>query len=159
MISRALKKNIGFTLIELLIVIAIIGTLAGIAVPLYSSYTEKNDINQAKTDIRMIENAIIVFYSTSDRYPDDLAEVGLENMLDPYGNPYQYLPAPPLPVDDGPGWNRMRKDHNLHPVNEDFDLYSMGEDGKSVLPFTAKPSRDDIVRANSGQYLGLASDY
>ncbi len=78
-------------------------------------------------------------------------------MLDPYGNPYQYLPAP-VDVDDK-GWNNMRKDHSLHPVNNDFDLYSMGEDGKSVLPFTGKSSRDDIVRANNGKYIGPVSGY
>ena len=45
------------------------------------------------------------------------------------------------------------------PVNSDYDLYSMGRDGKSNAPFTAKMSRDDIVRANDGQFVGLASEY
>jgi general secretion pathway protein G len=53
----------------------------------------------------------------------------------------------------------MRKDHLLAPVNADFDLYSMGKDGQSMVPFTAKASRDDIVRANNGGYVGLVSDY
>ena len=53
----------------------------------------------------------------------------------------------------------MRKDKNLVPVNTDYDLYSMGEDGRSVGPFTAKASRDDIVRANDGGFVGLAADY
>ncbi len=45
------------------------------------------------------------------------------------------------------------------PVNTDYDLYSMGKDGKSTSPFTAKASQDDIVRANNGGFLGLVSDY
>jgi general secretion pathway protein G len=44
-------------------------------------------------------------------------------------------------------------------VNTDFDLYSKGKDGKSKIPFTAKASRDDIVRANNGRYIGPVSDY
>lgn len=57
------------------------------------------------------------------------------------------------------GNGKVRKDHNLVPLNTDYDLYSMGEDGASVSPLTAKASRDDIVRANNGRYVGLASDY
>jgi len=45
------------------------------------------------------------------------------------------------------------------PVNTDFDLYSMGKDGKSRAPFTAKASHDDIVRANDGKFIGLVSEY
>jgi general secretion pathway protein G len=53
----------------------------------------------------------------------------------------------------------MRKDKNLVPINTDFDLYSLGKDGESVGPLTAIPSRDDIVRANNGSYIGRADSY
>ena len=45
------------------------------------------------------------------------------------------------------------------PKNSDFDLYSMGKDGASVGPLTAKASRDDVVRASDGRFVGLASDF
>jgi general secretion pathway protein G len=35
----------------------------------------------------------------------------------------------------------------------------MGADGASVGPLTAAPSRDDIVRANDGGFVGLASEF
>ena len=44
------------------------------------------------------------------------------------------------------------------PVNSDFDLYSMGKDGASASPFTAKSSQDDIVRAFNGGYYGKVAD-
>ena len=57
------------------------------------------------------------------------------------------------------GHGHARKDHSLVPINTDFDLYSMGPDGRSSPPLTAKASRDDIVRANDGAFVGVAADY
>jgi general secretion pathway protein G len=57
------------------------------------------------------------------------------------------------------GHGQQRKDRNLVPINSDYDLYSMGPDGRSVSPLTAQASRDDIIRANDGGFVGKASDY
>jgi general secretion pathway protein G len=54
---------------------------------------------------------------------------------------------------------KIRKDHNLHPLNSEFDLYSMGADGASVSPLTAKASRDDVIWGRDGSFVGLASDF
>ena len=53
----------------------------------------------------------------------------------------------------------MRKDRSLVPLNSTYDLYSMGKDGQSQPPLTAKASRDDIIRANDGSFYGIAEDY
>lgn len=55
--------------------------------------------------------------------------------------------------------NNARKDHNLHPINSDFDLYSSGADGQSSKPLTAGASKDDIIRANNGSFYGYGKDY
>ena len=60
---------------------------------------------------------------------------------------------------DGSNSGQWRKDKNIVPINTDFDLYSIGKDGNSVAPLTAKPSRDDIIRANDGAFVGLVSVY
>ena len=57
------------------------------------------------------------------------------------------------------GKGKMRKDRFLNPLNSDFDLYSMGPDGQSRSPLVAKASRDDVIRANDGQYFGRAAYY
>ena len=51
------------------------------------------------------------------------------------------------------------KDSALAPLNTDFDLYSVGPDGDSRLPLTAAASRDDILRANNGAFIGRAENY
>lgn len=148
------RKQRAFTLFELLLVAAILGILATIAVPGYGEYRERVNFTQAKTDIVIIESAIERYYANHLAFPDTLAQAGMGGMRDPWGNPYQYLN-----ITTAKGKGQVRKDHNLVPINSDYDLYSMGKDGKSAAPLTAKDSRDDIIRANNGQFVGLAANY
>ncbi len=150
------RKQAGVNLLELLIALSIVGISAAISYPSYTEFVDKRDRALAVSDIKAFEQAIDRFYTAFDRFPDSLAEIGLNGMLDPWGNPYRYLRI------DGAGLKgkgKLRKDKSLVPVNSDFDLYSMGKDGASVPPFTAKASRDDIVRASNGGYIGPAADY
>ncbi len=149
------KRKKGFTLAELLLAVAVVGVLAAIAFPSYSKYVERMKITTAVNDIIDIGVKIERFKTASNgTLPTTLAQLSDVPALDPWDNPYQYLS-----FDGLKGKGKMRKDKNLVPVNTDYDLYSMGEDGRSVGPFTAKASRDDIVRANDGGFVGLAADY
>lgn len=154
--SVGLHGRAGFTLVELLIAVAIIAVLTAIAVPSYSGYRDRVLVAQAKSDIRALESGIAQYYADNRGFPDSLADIGKAGMLDPWKHPYEFLnltsPAPGL-------MGKRRKDKNLVPINSDYDLYSMGKDGQSQAPLTAKHSRDDIVRASNGRFVGLASDY
>jgi general secretion pathway protein G len=145
----------GFSLIELLIVIAVVGILSGIAIPWYMSYREKVKIENCKLGIKVIETAVKNYGIENNGYPNSLADVKLGDMTDPWGRPYEYLR-----INGGTtGLGKMRKDKSMVPINTDFDLYSVGPDGKSAVALTAKNSHDDIIRANDGQFIGLASEY
>lgn len=151
--NRSLRSN-GFTLLELLTVIAILGVLSSIAIPGYLGSRQRALDSAALQTLKNISKEIDIFNIDNDRYPNDLAEIGCGGILDPWGRPFQYLNVA-LVAGKGP----LRKDHSLVPVNTDYDLYSMGKDGKSQPPFTAKSSRDDLVRANNGGFFGSVSDY
>jgi len=142
-----------FTIIELLITVSILGVLAGITVPIYTQYKVKLNNAIAVTDIINIQVAVESYFQAKDFYPHSLTDIGLDLLLDPWEAPYEYLNLAGVPI------GQMRKDQAQVPINSDYDLYSKGPDGASVKPLTAAASRDDIVRANNGSFIGLASDY
>jgi len=144
----------GFTLVELLIVIAILGTLSGIAIPLYNYQIEKARIIRAIAEIRILEKEITLYEIDSRDLPDKLKDIGRKGFLDPWGKKYKYLNFANVK-----GKGKMRKDRFLVPLNSDFDLCSKGRDGKSKPNLAAKVSYDDIIRANDGEYVGIASEY
>lgn len=147
-------KQSGFSLIELLLVVAIIATLAAISLPIYTKALQQARIARAIGDIKALDTDIRIHEMTTGKLPNSLAEIGRANLHDPWGSEYQYFS-----FDSAKGKGGMRKDRFLVPLNSDFDLYSMGPDGDSKPPLTAKASRDDIIRANDGGYVGLASEY
>lgn len=136
----------------MLITVTILAVISSIAVVGYRGYIETTRLNIVINQLTEMGIAITDYGLENASFPSSLDEIGLGNMRDPWGNPYQYLN-----IAEAKG--EARKDHNLVPLNTDYDLYSMGPDGKSVSPLTAQASRDDIIRANNGAYIGLAADY
>jgi general secretion pathway protein G len=144
----------GFTVVELLIVVAIILTIVAIAVPNLLAAIDQAKMARAVGDIHTIGLAVQEYDVLNGEYPNSLAQTDYGSTLDPWGHPYQYLNFA-----NTKGKGKMRKDRFLVPINTAFDLYSMGKDGASVAPLTAKQSQDDIIWANDGSYVGPASNF
>lgn len=152
----------GFTVLELLVVLALISVLSAIALVLYRDAIHKARVARAIAEIRAIEKLLARRELDTGALPQDLGAVGW-NHPDPWGNPYQYLEFSSAARGGGDGRGglpgRARKDRNLVPLNTTYDLYSLGPDGQSRAPLTARVSRDDIVRAADGAFVGVAAEY
>lgn len=156
MTDRRNDRIKGFGLIELMIVLVVASLLMSIAVPAYDRYSQRARVAGAIGEIGSISLELERFrLNNEDALPATLADLGIDIPLDPWGQPYVYVNIQAA----GPGFGGLRKDKNLNPLNTDFDLYSIGKDGATVGPLSAKDSQDDIVRANNGDYIGLGQDY
>ena len=156
MMDRRIDRTKGFGLIELMITLVIAALLLSIAVPAYDRFVDRAKEARAIGDVGTISIEIGKFQlRNNNALPDTLDELGISIPLDPWGTPYAYLNI----VTADPGNGALRKDKNLSPLNTDFDLYSSGEDKESTGPLSAAASRDDIVRANNGAFIGLGEDY
>lgn len=74
--DQAKRNNRGFTLIELLIVVVIIGILAAIAIPKFTSTREKAFVSAMKSDLRNMQSAQEIYFSDNFSYAGTLAALG-----------------------------------------------------------------------------------
>lgn len=146
----------GFTLLELTLAIAVLGLLAVIAVPMFRGQADRANTAKAISDIGQLSLEIDRYRLAHDRPPDSLDDLPSKTPLDPWGHPYEFLSFATL---GNRGNGQVRKDRNLVPINSEYDLYSRGADGDSKPPLTAPQSKDDIVRANDGGFIGRADAY
>ena len=93
-------------------VMAILGIMVMLAVPLYSKMVTNVRVARAISEIRAIEKSVFASAAENQSYPATLNAINMDSWEDPWGNNYEYVN-----IDSG---GAPRQDFFTFPLNKSF---------------------------------------
>ena len=94
----------GFATLEVILMVIVIGILASIAVPRFTSVTTAANTAKIQSDLSTIDTAISIYYMEKGTYPTELNQLSeylrdIDNVKPPTGN--AYINGESKPISDG----------------------------------------------------------
>jgi general secretion pathway protein G len=126
--------NRGFTLVELMIVVAIIGILAAIAIPLYASIQARARVAKVQADLRTLATAVSMYQAHIGSLPNAITDltVSVSNNLGQTAGPF--IGSVPTPPGGGsPTWSAYTAAYSSS-SDGTFSLTASGDGTTVIVP-------------------------
>jgi type II secretion system protein G len=131
-VFRRLRNQKGFTLIELMIVVAIIGILAAIAIPLYANVQARARVAKVQADLRTVASAVSMYQAHTGSLPNAMTDLTVTVSNGQGQNAGPFLASVPVaPSGGSPNWGAYTYASN---ANGTFSLNASGDGTTVTVP-------------------------
>jgi len=136
------KTQLGFTLIELMIVVAIVGTLAALAIPAYQDYTIRAQVSEGLVLASGVKASVEDYYVQFGDWPSNNGNAAVEDAHDIIGKYTEHVS-----VNDNVIEIKFEYDANVNIHGKKIDLTATDNQGSISWTCTGDGIEDNHLPA------------